>query len=160
MTTEFTNDDKVKISYLIDTTDPTVPLGIEVWIDHQKVVDLDHVYNRISFESNIDNISGDHILQFVMKNKKQSHTQIDKNGNIIKDACLIISNITIDGLELYQQILTTAAVYEHNFNGNGPTTQHHFYQTIGCNGVVSLKFSIPVYAWLDTNYTVSLDNRF
>ena len=152
--------EQIKIGCLIDTNEPDAALGIEVWVDQQKVFELDHVDSQTSFEHYIDRVSGDHLLQFVMKNKNQSHTQVDPDGNIIKDACLTISNITIDEFDLYQQILTTAAVYEHNFNGNGPVTTDHFYQTIGCNGVVSLNFSVPVYDWLDTNYTKLFETRF
>ena len=160
MTTEFTNTKRIKIGCLIDTNDPTVPLGIEIWIDQQKIFDLDHVDNQICFEHDIDNVLGNHLLKFVMKNKNQSHTQVGPDGTIIKDACLTISNITIDEFDLYQQILTTAAVYEHNFNGNGPMTPHHFYETIGCNGVVSINFSVPVYDWLDANYVKFAENIF
>lgn len=160
MTTEFTNSKKIKIGCLIDTNDPSVPLGIEIWIDQQKVFDLDHVDNQVAFEHSIDDVLGSHVLRFIMKNKTQSHTRVDQDGNIIKDACLTISNITIDEFDLYQQILTTAAVYEHNFNGTGPMTTHPFYQTMGCNGVVSINFSIPVYDWLDTNYVKLFENIF
>jgi hypothetical protein len=160
VTTEFTDSKRIKIGCLIDTNDPTVPLGIEIWVDQQKVFDLDHVDTQVSFEHNIDDVLGDHVLRFIMKNKTQSHTRVDQDGNIIKDACLTISNITIDEFDLYQQILTTAAVYEHNFNGTGPMTTHQFYQTMGCNGVVRINFSIPVYDWLDTNYVKLFENIF
>jgi hypothetical protein len=32
----------------------------------------------------------EHELRFVMKNKTAEHTEIDRIGNIVKDACLIV----------------------------------------------------------------------
>jgi hypothetical protein len=45
-------------------------------------------------------------------------------------------------------MITQQATYTHNFNGAGAETQEKFYGEIGCNGIVSLKFSTPIYLWL------------
>jgi hypothetical protein len=140
----------IKITCTIGTTDTSTPLGLEIWLDQTHIFNLDHVKDTVQFEYAIDPAVGQHQLQFVMKNKTQAHTQIDSNNNIIKDACLNISNLTIDEFEIHS--LNLLAVYQHNFNGAGPDTQSPFYQLMGCNGTLTLNFSVPVYDWLAKNW--------
>ena len=85
-----------------------------------------------------------------MKNKTTEHTKIDEQGNIVSDACLTITNLAFDEIEL-KQIVVDKAVYTHDFNGTQPETQEKFYGAMGCNGTVSLQFSTPMYLWLLEN---------
>jgi hypothetical protein len=140
----------IKISCAIDTTDRSAPLGLEIWLDQKHIFDLAHVKDTVLFEYAIDCPADQHRLQFVMKNKTQAHTQVDNNNNIIKDACLTILGVTIDEFEIHN--LNSLAVYQHNFNGTGPTVQIPFWQLMGCNGTVTLNFSVPVYDWLVKNW--------
>jgi hypothetical protein len=137
----------IVISCRIDTTDASAALGLEVWVDDQKHFDTDHVQaaEKISIELAEDESA--HELRLVMKNKMSDHTQVDKHGNIIADATLIISDLAFDEIQL-GHIVTEQAVYTHDFNGTGPSTQDKFYSEMGCNGTVSLKFSTPIYLWL------------
>ena len=137
----------VAISCVIDNSDPAIPLGVEAWIDDKKFFDTDHVSCAKTISEDILDAEGEHILKFVLKNKLQEHTQVDQAGNIISDACISIADVTVDGMML-GDLFTTLADYTHNFNGNGNTIQEKFHGQMGCNGVVSLKFSTPVYMWL------------
>jgi len=137
----------LQISCGINTTDALAPLGLEIRIDNQVVLDLEHVTELIEFKHSVSDDDADHCLEFVLKNKTAEHTQIDQQGNIVSDACLNISNLTFDEIEL-KQIFIDHAVYTHNFNGSQPETQQQFYGVKGCNGTVSLDFSTPVYLWL------------
>jgi hypothetical protein len=92
----------------------------------------------------------DHELRFVMKNKLPEHTQVDEQGDIVKDARIVIRNISFDEIPL-GQIVIKKAEYTHNFNGSSETVVDKFYGEIGCNGAVSLKFSTPIYLWLLEN---------
>jgi hypothetical protein len=139
--------DTAKISCILDTNNPTAKLGFEAWIDNCKFFDLAHVENPQEVLIEIPDNDGDHELRFVLKHKSPDCTSLDKNGTIISDAVLIISDIKFEGIEL-KYLATKLSTYTHDFNGTGKTTQDKFYGTLGCNGTVSLKFSTPVYLWL------------
>lgn len=141
---------RIKISGIVATTDNTAGLGLEIWLDQQLMFDQPWVQDQENFFFEFDDDEGQHELQFVMKNKTAEHTQLDVNGNIVKDACLIISDLSFDDLTL-GHLVTEKTVYTHNFNGSGPTTDSEFHGIMGCNGTVSLKFTTPVYLWLLEN---------
>lgn len=137
----------LQISCSISTTDPLATLGLEIHLDDQVVFDADHVSEVVNFTHDLSDDDAEHCLKFVMKNKTDKDTTIDDDGNIVEDACLVISDVEFDKIKL-GQILIDQATYTHNFNGTHPETQEKFYGTIGCNGTVSLEFSTPVYLWL------------
>jgi hypothetical protein len=141
---------KSTISCSIGTTDPLANLGIEVWLDNAQLYNNDHVTDTQKLEWEFDEDEADHELRFVMKNKTIDHTTVDANGNIVKDASLIVNNVSFDDIEL-RQIFVDLAEYTHDFNGTQPTTTAKFYGEMGCNGTVSLKFSTPIYLWLLEN---------
>jgi hypothetical protein len=140
----------LQISCSISTTDPLIPLGFKVLLNNEVIFVTTHVINPIDFKYNIPDIESDHCLEFVMTNKTAEHTRIDEQGNIISDACLTISNLEFDEIEL-KQIFVDKAIYTHDFNGTQPEIQDKFYGAMGCNGTVSLKFSTPMYLWLLEN---------
>ena len=138
-----------KFSFNLTSTNPSAELGFEVWINDQCVVDIDHVNNsqRIQGMLPTDSVESDHVMKLVLKNKQPNHTQVSSSGEIVKDSCLEISNLTFDTVELNFNILQTA-VYRHNFNGTADSGQHKFYGVMGCSGTVELRFSTPIYLWL------------
>jgi hypothetical protein len=140
----------VTISCKIDTTDASVPLGLEVWIDNHKFFDSDHVKTSEALSMEINDDEAEHELRFVMKNKTGDHTQSDESGNIVKDATLIVSDLEFDEIKLGHMVVEKS-VYTHDFNGFGQLAEHKFYGPLGCNGTVSLKFSTPIYMWLLEN---------
>jgi len=137
----------VKISCILDTTDPIAGLGFEVWINDQQHVDIVHVTAQQQIDLEIDDQDADHVLRFVLKNKTTAHTTVDDHGNIVNDARLIVQGLAFDDIPL-KQVFVDHAVYTHNFNGTGIDTQTKFYGEMGCNGHVELKFSTPIYLWL------------
>jgi hypothetical protein len=137
----------VTISCILNTNNPGSDLGFEAWVDDTKFIDIDHVTAQQPISIEIPYDAGEHELRFVLKNKKEKHTQIDENHNIIADSTLTIYDLAFDEIKL-GYIVTQLAVYTHDFNGTGEESQHKFYGELGCNGTVSLKFSIPIYLWL------------
>lgn len=135
------------ISCSIGTTDASIPLGIEIWIDEHCALDLESVTDTIQFEHRIPDDEKNHVMKFVMKNKLPTHTKIDEQGNIISDACLTITDVKFENITL-GQIFIELAKYQHDFNGIGPSTVESFYGQMGCNGTVSIEFDTPVYLWL------------
>jgi hypothetical protein len=135
------------ISFTLDTTDPDASLGFEAWVNDQKFFDSNHVQARQPIVIEITDDDGEHELRFVLKNKTSDHTQVDETGNIIADARLIVTDLAFDEIQLGHMV-TEQAVYTHDFNGTRQLTQDKFYNEMGCNGTVSLKFSTPIYLWL------------
>jgi len=135
------------MSCCISTTDADCPLGIEIWIDDQQVFNVDHVCEPIMFNHSIDDAKANHELRFVMKNKTQLHTKIDADGQIVKDANLVISDIEFDEINI-EQLFIDHSKYTHNFNDTQEITETRFYGELGCNGTLSLVFTTPLYLWL------------
>ena len=140
----------VRFGCEISSTDFSVPLGMEVWIDQTLIFDQDHIRHSETVEHEISDDDGDHELRFVLKNKQSDHTQVDASGNIVRDATLTVSQIEFDGIDC-DYLTTTLAEYQHDFNGTGSSTTQRFYGELGCNGTVTLKFSTPIYIWLLEN---------
>jgi len=141
--------DTVKISCAVCTTNPAAELGLEVWLDNQKLFDTNHV-NDQQLEWSISENESDHELRFVMKNKTTDHTQLDEHGKIVQDSRITIQNLCFDGIAL-GQVFIDHAEYTHDFNGTKDIVTEKFYGEMGCNGTVSLKFSTPIYIWLLEN---------
>ena len=139
---------KVTITFNLATTDATAELGFEAWIDQRKFLDVDHVKETQPVTVELDDQDDtEHELRLVLKNKTTAHTCIDEHGNILTDARLVITDMAFDEIRLGHMFFEQA-VYTHNFNGTGKTTQVKFYGEMGCNGTVSLKFATPMYLWL------------
>jgi len=141
----------IVIACNLSTSDASVPLGFEAWIDDRKFFDSDHVQSSQQISTEISDDPAEHELKFVLKNKTADHTKVDDNGNIVSDARLIISDVSFDEI-LLAQIFIDKSTYTHDFNGTGSITQEKFYGEMGCNGTVSVKFKTPVYLWLLENY--------
>ena len=138
----------VTISFVLGTTNTTVPLGFEAWVNNQKFFDTDHVQSSQPIQIEIADDDAEHELRLVMKNKLLDHTKVDLAGNIISDARLVITDLAFDEIVL-GQLVADHAVYTHDQNAQLPTpVQDKFYSEMGCNGTVSLKFTTPVYLWL------------
>jgi hypothetical protein len=139
----------VTISCTIGTNDPTAELGLEIWLDDQQLFDTNNV-NDQPLEWQVTEDEADHELRFVMKNKTTDHTQIDEHGKIMKDARITIQNLCFDEIAL-GQLFVDHAEYTHDFNGTKDSVTEKFYGEMGCNGIVSLKFTTPIYIWLLEN---------
>ena len=140
----------VQFNCVVSSTDFSVPLGMEIWLDDHRLFDTDHVDQTYTIQHDISDDDGDHELRFVLKNKLLEHTQVDADGNIIRDNTLSVSDIEFDSIDC-QYLVTTVARYQHDFNGTGDATTQRFYGKMGCNGTVSVKFSTPIYIWLLEN---------
>jgi hypothetical protein len=140
----------VRFNCVVGSTDFSVPLGLEIWVDQHRLFDQDHIDQDYKIEHEIADDDGDHELIFVLKHKLSAHTQVDAEGNIISDATLTVSDIKFDEIDC-QYLTTKLAQYQHDFNSTGEPTTEFFYGELGCNGTVTLKFSTPIYIWLLEN---------
>ena len=139
-----------QISCTVGTADPTAPLGLEVWLDQDQLCNIEHVTEEMPLVFNVEDIEGNHELRFIMKGKTTAHTVIDNDGNIIKDAGVTISEVAFDDIKI-NYILTNISRYAHDFNGTQSPVVDKFYGYMGCNGVVNLPFTTPIYLWLLEN---------
>jgi hypothetical protein len=139
--------DTVSFCCTITPTTAAVPLGMEIWIDNQKLFDQAHVQESHRISVDFSDNDGEHELRFVLKNKLSEHTLVDADNNIVSDARISVSNIEFDGIAL-NQLVPALAEYQHNFNGTGDQIIDEFYGEMGCNGTVTLKFTTPIYLWL------------
>jgi hypothetical protein len=131
----------------IAPTNAAAAIGLEIWIDDQKLFDQAHVQEHHKISTDLSDDDGDHELRFVLKNKLPEHTRVDADNNIVSDARISVSNIEFDGIAL-NQLVPALAEYQHNFNGTGDQIIDEFYGEMGCNGTVTLKFTTPIYLWL------------
>lgn len=143
-------NNNIQISCSITTTDSSARLGLEIWLDNTTIFESDYIKEEINFTYDLNDDDGEHDLKFIMKNKTSADTIIDSEGNIVKDARLIISDLSFDEIEL-KHLFVEQAVYTHNFNNTSEEIQDQFYGEMGCNGTVSLKFTTPMYMWLLEN---------
>jgi len=134
----------------VDTTDELATLGLEIWLDDQQIFNTTHVNSTVECQTNFSDADGEHELRFVMKNKTIDLTQIDEAGAILKDACLTISDVSFEGIELGHMFIEQTH-YTHNFNSTKAEVTEKFYGSMGCNGTVSLRFTTPIYLWLLEN---------
>jgi hypothetical protein len=140
----------IRFNCAVNSTDLSVPLGLEIWLDQHKFFDQDHIDQIYNVEYEISDDDLGHELRFVLKNKLLTHTQVDAKGNIVSDATVTVGNIEFDGIDC-QYLTTKLAQYHHDFNGTGSIITQPFYGELGCNGTVSLKFTTPIYLWLLEN---------
>jgi hypothetical protein len=140
----------VKFNCVVGSTDFSVPLGLEIWVDQHRLFDQDHIDQTYNIQHEISDDDGEHELRFVLKHKLSAHTQVDAEGNIVSDATVTVGNIEFDGIDC-QYLITKLAQYQHDFNGTGSIITQPFYGELGCNGIVSLKFTTPIYLWLLEN---------
>lgn len=140
-----------QLTFNVSPTDPSNPLGIEVWIDNNKVVDNNQLSQAQSVVCKLDqDVEQLHQLKIIVKNKTSSHTQIDNQGNIIQDSLLEFSNFCLDDIDI-TKLVYQRSIYSHNFNGSAAVTNVQFFGNAGCNGSITFEFSSPAYLWLLEN---------
>lgn len=141
----------IKLKFSIEPTDPSCPLSFEVFWDGVSQAHCFHIRETEHVEIELDDtLEAEHNLEIVMSGKTQDHTKLDEQGNIVKDALLKITDVSIDEVDV-SLLLYTLATYSHDFNGTADHTRVPFHGLLGCNGIVSFKFSTPYYLWLLEN---------
>jgi hypothetical protein len=137
-----------KLKFNIVPSNPNTPVGVEVWVNQQCILNQDQCSESFTVDHDFDDtVEQQHVLKIVLKNKTIEHTRVDDQGTIVSDSVLEIKNFTMDEIDI-DQVVREQAVYNHNFNDTGIETTDPFYNTVGCNGTVTLEFSTPVYLWL------------
>ena len=140
-----------EIRFLIEPTNKDIPLGFEVRLDNVVYFDIAQVDQPQMISIPVDdNVETTHILELILKNKLPEHTQLSESGEIIADSAIKITDISFDQI-LLGSVFPNHASYIHDFNGTQPMVKDKFFEYMGCNGIVSLEFSTPIYLWLLEN---------
>ena len=134
----------------VQPTNSAVALGLRVVLDQATIFETAHVTETVQIKHEISDADGEHELTFELFDKLPEHTKITETGEIVSDALIEIGNITLDEIDL-DQIFQLLTVYHHDFNGSQTPADHKFYRHMGCNGIVTLKFTTPIYLWLLEN---------
>lgn len=127
------------------------PLGIEVWFNNLCVTDVNELKEKQSVTCEVnDDTNEQQQLKIVVKNKTPAHTIVNEQDEIVSDSTLDILNFKLDGIEI-DQLVRDLSVYRHDFNGSGNWIDDGFFNTVGCNGSITLEFTTPSYLWLLEN---------
>jgi len=136
------------LTFDVSATNVDVALGLVITFDNEIIADIvpGIIASTITHDFD-DSVDGEHRLEITLKNKQPNHTQLDADGNIVRDAVLELSKFTLESIDI-TQVMYNLAKYNHDFNGTADPVQTVFYGTMGCNGTVSLSITSPVYVWL------------
>lgn len=141
---------EIKLTLDISNTTDCTDLGIELWLDQNKFFDETIAPGVRNVQHVFDEDDDSHQFKIVLKNKQINHTEVDENGNILKDVIIDVSNICFDDINV-DTIVQDLAVYKHDHNGTSEFTSDKFFGHLGCNGTVTLEFTMPFYLWLLEN---------
>lgn len=138
--------ENIKISMVVGSNSPSVPLGLTVLLDGNPVWSSESVGEKHQVEFEFSDEPGDHVLELTMSGKLPEHTTLDGDV-IVSDALLYAENFVFDDLEV-THFVQRSAQYKHDCNGTQAMQSHPFYRDLGCNGTVQLKFTAPFYLWI------------
>jgi hypothetical protein len=136
----------IPFEFSLSNTNPDATLGLELRLDGEVIYRNEHVSTPERLKKFISDDDGEHVLEIEMFGKKPEHTKVDEAGNITDDSVLELFDMKIDDIDI-KNIVYENAVYTHDFNGTKEKTDTKFYGTLGCNGIVRLEFTTPIYIW-------------
>ncbi len=140
--------EKITFEFDVVRTPAHPDLEFVVLLDGKTVHELAADSHHVKIELNDEDAKHQVVLELV--GKRDIHTRINEQGEIVADAVVAVSNLVIDGIDV-TDVFFAQSKYRHNFNGNGDAVVDKFYGTMGCNGTVSFDFSTPIYLWLLEN---------
>jgi hypothetical protein len=135
----------------LEATTPGSHIGLQIRLDGKVIFDSHDALDQHLIEHEFaDSTDAVHVLEIEMMGKLPGDTEIDSQGQILSDRAIIIQNLSFDEIAL-GQLVTDLATYTHNFNGSQDTIEDQFFGSMGCNGIVKIEFSSPVYLWMLEN---------
>jgi hypothetical protein len=91
---------------------------------------------------------GEHSIRIIFSGKTDKDTEIDANGNILKDRLLNIDSISIDEIDLGNLVYSLCKFYPDKTIRPDLPDMIPNLTCIGYNGEWELKFNVPTYLWL------------
>ena len=127
------------------------PLNFKILLDDVEV--FSEYMTKPDYKFHHKSLSDDtsHSLKFILSEKTNDHTKVDKSGNFVDSAYVEIKNISFDNINITEILMSneTLTSYTHDKNGYSNEIIEKIYTPyMGYNGVVELKFNTPIYMWL------------
>jgi len=161
MSDEELESELVEFKVVLDSVWHNEPPKFQVLLDGELIEsgvvsekEEDDLEKTISFAKTL--FEGEHIISIRLVDKRDHHTPIDSNGNILADQLLNIKQIEIDEIEL-DYLFYQLGKYHKQINGNEELPVYEeeplpdSYKNLGYNGEWRLKFSVPTYMWFLEN---------
>ena len=129
-----------------------IDIMLEVYINNTNIFQTTAQQKIQTIGYDVDEASADHELKLIMSGKNFKHTVVDNNGQITSDIFFTINRLEFEELDMKELFcLGRRSRHRHSFNSTQPEFDDEFYGEIGCNGVVTMPFSTPIYLWLLDN---------
>ena len=141
-----------KLSFQVRPSDESVPLTMALWINDQCVYGPCAIVEPTVVSQDLsDDIDGvTYRIRIEMTGKKDEHTTLNAQGEIIKDSLLLFQDFELMEINV-DQCIREKAQYRHTTNGHTEPVTQQFNGSMGCNGTVEFEFSTPLYLWLLEN---------
>jgi hypothetical protein len=130
--------DSIKLEFKVTECNgwPTVNFLIDDDLYHDYHFSQEHEIVELP----VDLLNGTHQLDIEIYGKRPINTQVDSNGNIVKDQIIELVNIYFNDIKLPEYYMYIGV---YKFNGQ------EYKQALmwGCNGVWSWQFGSPILTW-------------
>jgi hypothetical protein len=138
---------KLEIDFLANKD--CADIVLEVYCDNKKISEYPAQAVKQTIGIELAENPADHVLSLVMRGKNRTHTRVDNLGQIIDDVYIVIDRLEFEELDMREIFCQGQLCYTHSFNQDQPAILDEFYGFIGCNGTVDIKFSTPIFLWLN-----------
>lgn len=137
----------VKLNITLSSNYQTHPPKARILLDGKELF-RQHITEQTTFSHQVEVTDGtDHQLAIELRHKLSEHTVIDEQGKIIQDSILQIDSLSIEDIDIIEQLSTNQKQFYYEHSG-----EHHIlYNTLGVNGRAIINFSSPIYVWMLEN---------
>ena len=145
--------DIMKIELDVTANSSCAEITLQVICDNVKLAELQASEQNYTISHELPDILAEHCLKLVMSGKNKTHTKVNTLGEIIDDIYFKIDRLEFEDLDMREIFCLGYQGYTHNFNSSQPEFLDEFYGQLGCNGTVTLRFSTPIFLWLNDHLT-------
>lgn len=138
---------QINIKVLTHTNDGHLNLDLQINNSTLRTTKVGSQLSEFDFSTVLN--QGQHEFAIKMSGKMPEHTVLTDHGHIMQDRLLYIDDIIFDGVSLKKKF--DLLKYTHDFNGHRDTVTETFHGVLGCNGRVSLDFTMPLHFWMLEN---------
>lgn len=147
-------EDTAKLSFKVKRQDDKkdFPLFLEVRLDGEVKYKKEAPFEEELVEIFVSDEEAEHTLELEMSGKTYAHTVLDANNEISSDTMIEVYDFELEDIDIGFQV--TQSTYRHSFNSPDPNAETEigpFCNAMGCNGVVTFKFTTPAFIWLLEN---------
>lgn len=122
---------------------------LEIYCNDKKISESVALPTKQTVCINLSEDPADHCLRMIMRGKTNQHTVLDSNNEIVDDVWFSVDRLEFEDLDMREIFCQGCKCYTHSFNQNQPSFVDEFYGYIGCNGTIEIKFSTPIFLWLN-----------